>query len=32
MIFLQKPLSATLLAITAAMLIGPWAWKKFKQA
>jgi putative tricarboxylic transport membrane protein len=32
MIFLQKPLSASLLAITAAMLIGPWAWKKIKKA
>jgi putative tricarboxylic transport membrane protein len=32
LVFLQKPLSASLLAITAAMLIGPWAWKKLRQA
>jgi len=32
LVFLQKPLSASLLAITAAILIGPWAWKKLRQA
>ncbi len=32
MIFLQKPLSATLLGITAMLIIGPWAWKKWKAA
>jgi putative tricarboxylic transport membrane protein len=32
MIFLQKPLSATLLAITALILVGPWAWKKVRRA
>jgi putative tricarboxylic transport membrane protein len=31
MIFLQKPLSASLLAITVAMLIGPWLWNKVKK-
>jgi putative tricarboxylic transport membrane protein len=32
LVFLQKPLSASLLSITAAILIGPWAWKKLRQA
>ncbi len=32
MIFLQKPLSATLLCITALLIVGPWAWKKWKAA
>ena len=27
-IFLQKPLSATLLAITVAVVVGPWLWRK----
>ena len=30
MIFLEKPLSASLLGITALMVVGPWAWKKLK--
>ena len=30
MIFLQKPLSATLLAITVLLVVGPWAWGKIK--
>jgi putative tricarboxylic transport membrane protein len=30
MIFFQKPLSATLLGITALLLVGPWAWRRFK--
>ena len=30
MIFLDKPLSATLLGVTALMVAGPWAWKKLK--
>jgi hypothetical protein len=30
MIFLQKPLSATLLGITALLLVGPWVWRRFK--
>jgi putative tricarboxylic transport membrane protein len=32
MIFLQKPLSATLLAITAAIVVGPWLWRKVGSA
>ena len=28
MIFLQKPLSATLLAITVLLIVGPWLWRK----
>jgi putative tricarboxylic transport membrane protein len=32
MIFLQKPLSATLLGITFLMVAGPWAWKKFGKS
>jgi putative tricarboxylic transport membrane protein len=31
MIFLQKPLSATLLAITVLMVVGPWLMKKLKK-
>ncbi len=31
MIFLQKPLSASLLGITALMVVGPWVWKKLKE-
>ena len=31
MIFLQKPLSATLLAITVLIVVGPWLTKKFKE-
>ena len=27
-IFLKKPLSATLLAITVAVVVGPWLWRK----
>ena len=30
MIFLQKPLSATLLGITVLLVVGPWAWKKIR--
>ncbi len=30
MIFLQKPLSATLLAITVLLVVGPWGWKKIR--
>jgi len=30
MIFLEKPLSASLLAITALMVVGPWLWKKLR--
>jgi putative tricarboxylic transport membrane protein len=29
MVFLQKPLSASLLAMTALLVIAPWVWKKF---
>ena len=32
MIFLQKPLSATLLAITVAIVVGPWLWRKLGSA
>lgn len=32
MIFLQKPLSASLLAITALLVIAPWAWRRFAKA
>jgi putative tricarboxylic transport membrane protein len=32
MIFLQKPLSATLLAITLALVVGPWLWRKVSKA
>jgi putative tricarboxylic transport membrane protein len=31
-IFLQKPLSATLLAITVAIVVGPWLWRKVGPA
>ena len=31
MIFLQKPLSATLLAITVLMVVGPWLLRKLKR-
>ena len=31
MVFLTKPLSATLLGITALMVVGPWLWKKLKK-
>lgn len=31
MIFLQKPLSASLLVITALMVVGPWVWNKLKN-
>ncbi len=31
MVFLTKPLSATLLGITALMVVGPWVWKKLKK-
>lgn len=27
-IFLQKPLSAALLAITVAVVVGPWLWSR----
>ena len=30
MIFLEKPLSASLLALTALIVVGPWTWRKFK--
>ena len=30
MIFLEKPLSASLLALTVLIVVGPWAWRKFK--
>ena len=30
MIFLEKPLSASLLALTALIVVGPWAWRKFR--
>ncbi len=29
-IFLQKPLSASLLGLTALLIVGPWAWRKWK--
>ena len=32
MIFLQKPLSATLLAMTVAIVVGPWLWRKVGPA
>jgi putative tricarboxylic transport membrane protein len=32
MIFLQKPLSASLLAITTVLVIAPWAWRRFAKA
>lgn len=32
MIFLQKPLSASLLAITALLVIAPWVWRRFAKA
>jgi hypothetical protein len=28
MIFLQKPLSATLLALSAFLVIAPWVWRR----
>jgi putative tricarboxylic transport membrane protein len=31
MIFLQKPLSVSLLAITALLVIAPWAWRRFAK-
>ena len=31
MTFLTHPLSATLLCITALLVVGPWAWKKLKK-
>jgi putative tricarboxylic transport membrane protein len=31
MIFLQKPLSATLLALTAFLVIAPWVWRRIQQ-
>jgi len=31
MIFLQKPLSATLLGITVLLVAGPWLWKKWRK-
>ena len=32
MVFFNRPLSGSILAITALLVIGPWAWKKFKKA
>ena len=32
MIFLQKPLSATLLGITVLIVVGPWLMRKFKKS
>ncbi len=29
-IFLQEPLSASLLGLTALLIVGPWAWRKWK--
>jgi putative tricarboxylic transport membrane protein len=29
MVFLQKPISATLLGITLAIVVVPWAWRRF---
>lgn len=31
MIFIEKPLSASLLALTVMIVAGPWAWRKFKR-
>ena len=32
MVFFNRPLSGSILAITALLVIGPWAWKKFRKA
>jgi putative tricarboxylic transport membrane protein len=31
-VFLQKPLSASLLALTAVLVIAPWLWRRFRIA
>ena len=31
-VFFNRPLSGSILAITALLVIGPWAWKKFRKA
>ncbi len=31
MIFLSRPLSGSILVITALLVIGPWVWKKFRK-
>jgi len=32
MVFFNRPLSGSILAITALLVIGPWAWKKLRKA
>ena len=30
-VFFTQPISATLLAITAALIVGPWAWRRLRR-